>query len=135
MMSTSDVGKWMPLEEAFAKGYTFGEGVLDEIGPRRVGTVYRCGYWGTVNTVTSVYVRYDWVVIYAEESVIEADQVPVEYKQTTWALRVCGWEVIEYNSEDFRDRRHMTSWQYDRGNRVLAGPGDIRPRSERSRLF
>lgn len=107
--------QWITLDEAIESGLRL-DYVMDAIGPRRVGTVYLCGYWRTINTVTSVMVRVG--KIERNGRLIPA---------------VVGWQITEHNVEDAIDRNHMTSWEYGHGNAVLCGPGDIRPRRERGR--
>lgn len=114
--------QWITLEEAIYQGLRLRE-VMHSIGPRRVGTVYRSGYWGDINTVTSVMVR--------------AARVWSE-RRGRYITRAVSWEVTEYHERDVVDRTHCTSWHhpddlYGRPDQVLHGPGDTRPRRERGR--
>ncbi|MEU4066650.1 hypothetical protein AB0F25_30430 [Streptomyces wedmorensis] len=106
--------EWMDLEEAQWQGLRGINSVMAAIGPRRVGTVYRSGYWGDVSTVVSVKVRVGLVKRFGRE-----------------VVAAVGWQITEYNADDVRDRTHFTSWEYDRYNVVLHGPGDTRPRKFR----
>lgn len=105
------LGQWITLEAAIEEGYEFSPFVVEGIGPRRVGTVYRCGYWGTVDTVVGVHVKIDRVFIDDEG---------------TRAIRAASFQISEYNSDDTRIRRHCTGWHYDRRNEVLIGPPRLR---------
>jgi hypothetical protein len=107
--------EWITLEQAIDEGLRLGH-VLAAIGPRRVGTVYLCGYWHTVNTVTGVMVKVGHVW---------------SRRRGRMITRAVSWEITEYSGDDVRDRNHCTSWEYGRGNKILAGPGDTRPRRER----
>lgn len=49
-------GEWITLDEAERRELDLSL-VADSIGPRRAGTVYLNGYWGTVDTVTRVMVK------------------------------------------------------------------------------
>jgi len=100
--------EWITLEDAEREGLDLSY-VSDGIGPRRVGTVYYGAYWETVNTVTGVSVCVE-------------------------SGRVVGWRVSEYGGEYGGSpcvRTHFTSWAYDRGNKILHGPGNIFPKTER----
>lgn len=91
---------WMSLADAETAGIDLSY-VLAAIGPRRPGTLYYGAYWGDMNQVVDVRVRVTGDV-------------------ATW------WEVSEYTVGQSRIRSHCTSWEYDRGNRVHHGPGDLR---------
>lgn len=112
--------QWITLDEAIYQGLRL-DFVAHGIGPRRVGTVYRGGYWGDVSTVTKIMVKVGKV-----------------RRRDRFVTAAVSWEITEYHANDVRDRTHMTSWHYPedlhgRPDQVLIGPGDTRPRSERSR--
>ena len=97
---------WMPLADAAAAGIAL-DNVMDGIGPRVAGMVYRGGYCNGVNTVHGVFV-----------GVAPADRDP-ETGQFR-PRRAVWWEVAEESADDRgRIRRHMTSWQYERRNQPL----------------
>ncbi|MFD5451604.1 MULTISPECIES: hypothetical protein [Streptomyces] len=113
---------WLTLDEADWQGLRIPAWVWAAIGPRRVGTVYRSGYWGTVNTVTAVRVKVGRIRLRGGRMVPAA----------------VSYEITEYDGDDVRDRSHMTAWHYPvdlhgRPDVVLQGPGDTRPRRERGR--
>lgn len=96
---------WVRLADAEAAGVDLGY-VASAVGPRRRGVVYFCAYWQTTNVVHDVFVR-----------VTDMRERGRRFR------RAVAWQVAEENSGDGeRVRRHMTSWAYDRRNRVISAP-------------
>ena len=103
-------GEWITLEEAEARGLDLAY-VAEGIGPRRAGMVTWGAYWQTVNSILAVHVR----VGHGRDE----NGRPLSYAD--------AWQVTERDTESPRPRAHCTSWTYDRGNKVLHGPADMRP--------
>lgn len=104
-VSAPSGGTWMPLEQAVRECVNL-DYVRDGIGPMARGIVYRSGYWGAVNTIHNVFV-----------DVLPAGR---DGGGNYLPRRAVGWEVAEQDATDNgRVRRHLTSWWYDDGNRVL----------------
>lgn len=99
--------EWMSLDDAQASGVDV-SGVLPAIGPRRAGTLYRGGYWREMNQVVAVSVLVD-----------TGRQVAVSWEVSEYSLSLCAGVPEQM-------RHHCTSWEYDSGNRVHHGPGDLR---------
>jgi hypothetical protein len=98
---------WMRLEDAEMIRADM-NGCESAIGPRRRGIVYRTGYSGVVSTVHEVFVKVD----------------PF-WGRGNLDRRVTGWLLVEESPSDgMRVRCHMTSWQCDRGSRVLFTVGE-----------
>lgn len=95
---------WLTLDDAEMANVDL-SWVAAGIGPRRRGTLYYGAYWGDMNQVVNVFVLAN-----------------AERKATSYLIaeRSVGQERI---------RRHSTSWEYDRGNRVHHGPADLRKRA------
>lgn len=98
--------QWMPLEAAETLGADL-SWVAESIGPRRAGTLYYGAYWGDLNQVIDV-------------------MVGVESGRSDGHVQAIAWNVAERTVGQSHVRHHMTSWAYDRRNRVHYGPGDLR---------
>lgn len=111
---------YITLDEAREQGLRM-RYIRESLGPREVGTVYRSGYWGDVSTVTQVMIR--------------VGKIRVRRGQTGSRLvtAAVGFLITEYNGGDARDRTHCTPWNGRAmgGDKILHGPGDVRPRRER----
>lgn len=106
---TPDGEKWMRLADAEAAGADM-NGYGNDIGPRRRGVIYYGAYWGDTNIVHDVFV----CVMRVRDG-----------RGRFAGLRIVSYQVAEESAKGpsaGRVRRHMTSWAYDRRNRVLSTP-------------
>lgn len=98
-------GTWMTVEQATRELVNL-DYVRSSLGPLVRGIVYRSGYWGLVSTVHGVFV--------------DVRPAGRDGGGNYLPRRAVGWQVAEEDATDNgRVRRHMTSWHYDRNNRVL----------------